>query len=125
LAVNVLVLVGGTFILNIFGRAYAEQASVGLRLLTLSVFPLIIKNHYIALVRVRRRVRPATVVAAIGACVELAGAAVGAVLGDLPGLSIGWLVGLSLEAVWMTSMVWRAAELSDLLKVAVARVNRR
>jgi O-antigen/teichoic acid export membrane protein len=109
LAANILVQLGGDFMLGIFGRAYAEEASLGLRLLTLSVFPLVIKNHYIALVRVQRRIGPATIVASVGACIELVGAAIGAMVGDVPGLSIGWLIGLTLEAVWMLPVVYRAA----------------
>jgi len=90
-------------------RNYAEQAGLTLRLLTIAVLPLLIKNHYNALFRVHRRIRAAAVAVALGAGLEVGGATVGTRLGGIPGLSIGWLAGLSLEAAWMLPSVWRTA----------------
>jgi O-antigen/teichoic acid export membrane protein len=114
-AAIVVVGIGGDWILSVFGRNYAEQASLTLRLLTIAVLPLLIKNHYIALFRVNRRIAAAAVAVALGATLEVFGAIVGARLGGIPGLSIGWLVGLSLEAAWMLPSVWRTARLSSFL----------
>jgi hypothetical protein len=46
---------------------------------------------------------------AAGAVVEVLAAAVGARIGGLQGLSIGWVVATSIEAAFMAPTVWRAA----------------
>jgi O-antigen/teichoic acid export membrane protein len=113
LSALIAILIGGEWVLRIFGRSYADQASLTLRLLAISVLPLMIKNHYIALRRTQKKILNAGIVVGVGAVVELAGAALGARLGDIPGLSIGWLIGLSLEVAWMLptvlSVVWQRA----------------
>lgn len=45
----------------------------------------------------------------IGALIELGGAAIGAKLVGLEGVSLGWLVGLTLEALYMAPAVYRGA----------------
>jgi O-antigen/teichoic acid export membrane protein len=105
LAALVSILVAGDWVLRIFGRSYADQASLTLRLLAISVLPLMIKNHYIALRRTHKKILSAGIVVGIGAIVELTAAGIGARIGDIPGLSIGWLIGLSLEVAWMLPTV--------------------
>jgi O-antigen/teichoic acid export membrane protein len=105
LAALIAILVAGEWALRIFGRSYADQASLTLRLLAVSVLPLMIKNHYIALRRTHKKILSAGIVVGVGAVVELTAAAIGARLGDIPGLSIGWLIGLSLEVAWMLPTV--------------------
>ena len=45
-------LIGGDFVLHIFGNSYVEQAGWSLRILALAAFPWIIKTHYVAICRV-------------------------------------------------------------------------
>jgi hypothetical protein len=105
LAALMAIFIAGDWTLRIFGRSYADQASLTLRLLAISVLPLMIKNHYIALRRTHKKILSAGIVVGVGAIVELTAAAIGARLGDIPGLSIGWLIGLSLEVAWMLPTV--------------------
>lgn len=120
LAICVL-LPGARFVLTIFGHSYAEQATWCLRILALGAFPLIIKNHYVVLHRVWRRIRYALLPVTLGVLIELGAIALGAHLAGLPGLSIGWLIALSIEAVYMFSTVSRAAQLGDLF--ALPRIS--
>jgi O-antigen/teichoic acid export membrane protein len=99
------IFIAGDWVLRIFGRSYAEEASLTLRLLALSVLPLMIKNHYIALRRTHKKILSAGIVVGVGAIVELIGAALGARVGNTPGLSIGWLIGLTLEVLWMVPTI--------------------
>ena len=115
LAAIVTIAIGGDWILRVFGRNYAEQANLTLRLLSLTVLPLMIKNHYIALLRVQRRIRTAAIVIASCAVLEVGGAIVGARVGDILGLSIGWLMVLMLETAGMLPTVWRGARVDSLL----------
>lgn len=106
---NVVLLVAGGRLLAIFGHDYEQGGRVCLSLLTLAVFPLIIKDHYVALSRIRGRVLRAATLTTAGGCLELAGAALGARLHGLNGLSIGWGVALLVESTWMGNVVLSAA----------------
>jgi len=55
LLANVALLLGANLVLSLFGHVYAEQAGWSLRLLGLAVFPLIVKNHYVAICRIQGR----------------------------------------------------------------------
>ena len=85
----------------IFGRGYGAEAAWVLRLLSLGVFPIIVKDHYIAIRRVGNRVGATIVLAAVGGLLELGGIVVGAHFGGLYGLCLGWLGGFMLEAMLM------------------------
>lgn len=97
---------GGLFLvadplLNLFGAHYAEQADWCLRLLSIGIFPLIIKYHYVALLRVYGKLEGAMLLLLGGSLLEMVLVVIGLELGALTGLSIGWLVAVSVEAVWM------------------------
>lgn len=97
---------GGLFLvadplLNLFGAHYAEQADWCLRLLSIGIFPQIIKYHYVALLRVQGKLEGAVLLLLGGSLLEVTLVVVGLKLGELTGLSIGWLLAVSLEAAWM------------------------
>lgn len=87
--------------LSLFGMEYARQGEFSLRTLILGVFPLIVRDHYVAVFRARERVGEAVIMIALGALVELVAAVGGALLGGLPGLSLGWVLGVCIEAGFM------------------------
>jgi O-antigen/teichoic acid export membrane protein len=113
LAANAVVMVAADYMLGLFGHSYAEAAGWSLRVLVLAVFPLTIKDHYVALCRVHRRVGRAAFFIGFGAALEVILAAAGAAIGDLLGLSIGWLTAVCLEAVFMVRAVLRASHLVE------------
>ena len=92
---------GASIMLSIFGQRYAEQAAWCLRILSLGVFPLIIKYHYVALLRVFSEIQSAIPVLFLGSLLEITLALTGLMLGALTGLSIGWLVAVCVEALFM------------------------
>lgn len=98
---------GADLILRVYGPLYAEHAAWSLRILSLSVFPVIIKNHYVAIRRVQRRVAGAALAMAGGGVLEVALAAAGAEFGGLAGLCLGWLVALCIEAIFTMPAVYR------------------
>jgi O-antigen/teichoic acid export membrane protein len=110
----------GDWMLGVFGKAYAEEASIALRILALAVFPLLIKNHCVVLFRIERRIRAGAIAAAGGALVEIAGAAIGGWQGGLEGLCAGWLAALSVEALCMLPAVLRAAGWAPTRRLACA-----
>lgn len=108
---NVVMWLGADVILGIFGRQYAEQAAWSMRLMGLGVFPLIVKDHFVAVRRVTDQIGGAAAAATAGSALELGLAAAGAALNGLPGLSVGFVAALCVEALWMARPVWRAAQI--------------
>jgi O-antigen/teichoic acid export membrane protein len=101
--------IGADWVLSLFKADYVEQAGWCLRILGLGIFPLIVKNHYVAIRRVGGRVTSIAPWMAVGGLLELILAGIGASLGGLAGLSIGWLVAMCIEAVLMLPTVYRIA----------------
>lgn len=104
------VILFGNLVLSAFGPAYAVQAGWGLLILALSVFPITIRGHFVALVRIRQRIGSATRLLVLGGLLELAGAATGAILGGLTGLFLGWFAAVSTESLLMLGSVWVAIQ---------------
>jgi O-antigen/teichoic acid export membrane protein len=107
------VLVGAELLLGLFGPAYAAEASSTLRLLTIGVFPILVKYHYVAIARVSGSVAGAATVLAVGALAEIAGGAIGGMLGGLTGLAWAWLGITMLQAVIVSPAVMRTLNPAD------------
>jgi len=105
-AASLVLLVVAAFILKLFGLEYANQAQQALRILSLGVVPMIVKYHYITLCRLQHRISWAALVMIFSAILELALIIVGLNIGGLFGLSIGWFVAVSVEAVFMFKTVF-------------------
>jgi O-antigen/teichoic acid export membrane protein len=105
LAISAILVIGAGPILGFFGASYAENASGCLRVLMLASFPLIIKNHFIAIYRIRDKVAQAIVPMVLGSLLELGLAVYGAHVGQLMGLSLGWVVALLIESLFMVPTV--------------------
>ena len=110
LAVCVLLL-GAKGVLGMFGPAYAEQAAPCLRILSLGCLPVLLKYHYAAVSRMQGRVARATLPLLAGSLLELGAAALGAHLGGLCGLSLGWVAAVSLEAACLSPALYKAVRL--------------
>ncbi len=97
-------------ILSFFGRVYVEQSQLSLHIVALAVFPLIIKDHYVAICRIKGHMQSGIIWVSLGCLLELGGATLGAILtASLPGLALGWVLGLCLEAAFMVYKVYRTA----------------
>jgi hypothetical protein len=107
LLANCVLQVAATQVLSLFGASYAQQATWTLRILLLAAFPLTIKYHYIAICRIQDRIRRAMLGILPGSLLELSAAALGAHLGGLIGLSVGWVVAIYIESLFMVRTVVR------------------
>jgi O-antigen/teichoic acid export membrane protein len=94
-------------VLWVFGADYARQAAWCLRILSLAVFPIAMKNLYVAIFRIRNRIIVATRMVVIGSFLELILATAGGKLGGVAGLSLGWVIAVFIEGVFMSSTVFR------------------
>jgi O-antigen/teichoic acid export membrane protein len=107
LAANLVLQVGTTQVLNIFGASYASQAAWCLRILLLAAFPLTIKNHYISICRIQERIMRAMIAMLPGGLLELGAATAGAQFAGLSGLSLGWVLAICVEAAFMLPTVYK------------------
>ena len=105
---DIVLLVATRQVLAIYGHLYQEQATLSLRILSLTAFPQIVKSHYIALCRIQNKMLRGIVMLSVASVFEIGCAAAGAKLGGLPGLSAGWLIALCAEALIMLPTVYRA-----------------
>ncbi len=105
---NLVLLVLGTPLLEIFGASYASEASSTLHVLALDIFPSTILTHYVALRRIERRLATALPVIWGGALLQVGGGVIGALLDGLVGVAIGWVAGATIEAMIMGPEVLRA-----------------
>lgn len=103
------ILAGAQLVLIVFGGDYAHQATMSLRLLSLGVFPLIIRDHYVTLRRLHQRILSTAAYIGAGCALECAAAYVGGRMGGLSGLCAGWLFAVCVEAVCMIPVVVRGA----------------
>jgi hypothetical protein len=63
----------------------------------------------VTICRIQGRITSVTLFMLVGGLLELILSALGAHVGGLTGLSLGWVTGVCLEAVLMASTVYRAA----------------
>lgn len=96
-------------VLGVFGHSYAHEAAWSLRVLALVAFPMIVKTHFATIRRIENRVGRTVPLVLAGTVMELAFAAVGAEIGGVTGVAVGWAAALSIEAVLMSPTVIRSA----------------
>ncbi len=107
-AANVGIILLGGLVLKIFGDAYAANARTALIVMCLGGLGLIVKDHHVTLARVTNTVGREAVLIGTLSVGEIAGAAIGAKLGGLTGLALGWVAAVALEVVVCGPLVWRA-----------------
>jgi O-antigen/teichoic acid export membrane protein len=98
---NVVLLVLGGPLLEIFGSEYADDATTALSILALGVFPETVRTQYVAVHRIERRIGRALPIVWGGTILEAIGGVVGALAGGLNGVAIGWLAAVCVEALVM------------------------
>lgn len=106
---NIVMFVGADLILGVFSAEHAAQAGWVLRLLGLGVFPIIIKDHYVTICRLQQRLGGTALLAGAGSVLELVLAAVGAGVGGVLGLTLGWLAALYIQGIVLAPYVYRTA----------------
>lgn len=93
------------FILGLFSPAYPLIAGASLKILGFGTLGVMLKYHYVALQRLRRRMMRAALVLGVGSALELALAAIGGHLAGLDGLTQGWIAAVVLQAVLMVPSI--------------------
>ena len=96
-------------VLDLFGPSYRLQASTPLLVLVAAAVFVAVKDHWIAVRRVRAEVGDAAVLVGVFAVIEIVVAGVAGSMGGLTALTVGWTAVLSLEAAIMSPTVLHAA----------------
>jgi O-antigen/teichoic acid export membrane protein len=107
LGANLVLIFGGRLILHAFGSEYAANASTVLRIQGIYVCLMIIKDHYIALARIRGTVLRAGMLCAAGAVLEIGLASAGGAWRGLTWVAVGAVVALAIEVCAMCPAVLR------------------
>jgi O-antigen/teichoic acid export membrane protein len=97
------------WILGWFGPSYAATGAPILQILGLGVFAIALKQHYIAVQRLKGRMVHAAALLGAGGIIELVLATYGARWGGFSGFVWGWLCAIYLEAMFVAPVVLRAA----------------
>jgi O-antigen/teichoic acid export membrane protein len=97
---NLILQGAGGPILTIFGRSNAQQATISLHIIIIASLPSILKEHYTAIRHMQRKMVSTMIPAMLGILLELGIAILGARLGGLNGLCLGWVIALVLEALY-------------------------
>ncbi len=95
----VVIFVAAPLILSIYGPEYEDHATFVLRALALAVLPWCFFSINLSFLRAQDRHLAVTSCSAAFALSGLAGAVVGALLGDLDGLAVGWLTGTAIASL--------------------------
>jgi O-antigen/teichoic acid export membrane protein len=112
LIANIGIWVLGKPALSVFGSNYGVNAYHALLATCLGCFGLVIKDHHVALARIKGTVGRESLLIGALSCIEIAAAAVGAHRGGITGLGIGWLAATLLEALvcgWLVVRTYRSA----------------
>ncbi len=88
---NAVLLVAGRTLLSFIGQSYADQATLVTCILALGAVPLAVREHWVVVNRVSGSMLRSALFLSAAGLLELVLAAIGAHLGGLPGLSVGWL----------------------------------
>ena len=97
-------------VVSVFGWSTSSDDRLLLMLIALFAYPLIVKDHWLALRQLQQDVRRAAAIGGAGALLEVVLAAVGAIVAGVVGLAGGWLVALVVQAVLMARFVYGEAE---------------
>jgi O-antigen/teichoic acid export membrane protein len=95
-------------VLSLFGPTYHEAAGAA-AVMTAIAMPLSVKDHFQVISRIRGRPGFAAAICGVGGAIEVASGGIGLFLAGIEGLAIGWLAAVTLEAVVLAPITYRAA----------------
>lgn len=122
LAVELVFLVFGPFILSMFNPAYPDLAGASFEVMGLAFIAVSINCHYLSIQRLRHRMLAASVLFAMGGVLELSLAFLGSQISGLLGLTVGWTVAVFIQALLVLPTVLGAAGLG---RLSAAKLHRR
>jgi O-antigen/teichoic acid export membrane protein len=96
-------------ILGLFNPAYPAVAGTSLQIAGFALFGLSLKFHYLAIMRMQRRMWHATPYLVAGCLLEIVLAGFGALFGGLPGLAAAWVGATVLEGAFVLPLLLKSS----------------
>jgi O-antigen/teichoic acid export membrane protein len=113
-----LVIVAARPLLHVFGPRYAALAAVPLGVMIVGYFGSVLKNHYIALLRIHDEINKAAVYATVTCALRLGALVAGALAGGLLGVSVALLAVMCAEGLYTVPALRRALRARDPARTA-------
>jgi O-antigen/teichoic acid export membrane protein len=113
-----LVIVAARPLLHVFGPRYAALAAVPLGLMVVGYFGSVLKNHYIALLRIHDEINRAAVYATVTCALRLGALVAGALAGGLTGVALALLAVMTAEGLYTVPALRRALRAHDPARTA-------
>ena len=95
-----LVVAGAHPLLHVFGAQYAARATLPLIVMAAAYFGSVLKNHYVAVLRIGGKTNTAAVYATVTCVIRLAAMTAGGLAGGLLGVSVALLVSSTAEGLY-------------------------
>ncbi|HEY3877522.1 MAG TPA: hypothetical protein VGM12_02870 [Trebonia sp.] len=108
-----LVIVAARPLLHVFGPQYAARATLSLQLMVVGYFGSVLKNHYVALLRISAEITRAAVFGTVTCAIRLAAIVAGALAGGLLGVSVALLAVMTAEGLYTVPALRRALRAQD------------
>ena len=67
--------------------------------MAIGIFPITIREHYVAICRIYRNFAEASIIMAISDVIQISAIVVGASINGLTGLTAGWLIAICIEGL--------------------------
>jgi O-antigen/teichoic acid export membrane protein len=118
----------GDLILRMFNPSYPHLAGAAMPMFGIGLIGSAIRQHYVLLARVRRKMMAASLWLALGGFAELALATLGGLCGDVRWLALGWVVALSATATILARPLFaylRPPRTTSPVGLAVSPISRR
>jgi O-antigen/teichoic acid export membrane protein len=108
-----LVIVAAHPLLHVFGPQYAARATLSLQLMVIGYFGSVLKNHYVAVLRIYDEITRAAVFGTVTCAIRLAAIVAGALAGGLLGVSVALLAVMTAEGLYTVPALRRALRAHD------------
>ena len=95
-------------LLHVFGAQYAARAAMPLAVMIAGYFGSVLKNHYVALLRIYDQITKAAIYASVTCAIRLAAVVAGELAGGLVGVSVALLVVMCAEGLYAVPAIRRA-----------------
>ena len=108
-------------LLHVFGPEYAARATVALQITVVGYFGSVLKNHYVALLRIHDHITRGAVFGTVTCVIRLIAMVSGALAGGLLGVSLALLAVMTAEGLYTVPALRRALRGHDPLPYAPRR----
>jgi O-antigen/teichoic acid export membrane protein len=108
-------------LLHVFGAQYAARATLPLVIMVGGYFGSVLKNHYVALMRINQQLTKGAVFASVTCVIRLAAVTLGALAGGLVGVAVALLVVMTAEGIYAVPALRKALRKESVMSARQSR----